>query len=424
MKKKTDLAGFAELIYEENGISRAQLAEKTHLVPSYITLLVRRLQRRGWLLEGAHTPSKGGRRRVLLHFQPELAHVIGVQFGRLNCRIVVTDFLGKVLNFKKMASEVANGQEHAISLVHHEIKRVLAQDPKIQGLAIAHTGVIDPTTGSVLLWPRVQGWRDVPLRKIFEDAYGLTTVVEDSSRTLALAEKRFGLGVGQKNFVCVHAGVGIGAAIFVNGQLYYGNDGVAGELGHTTIEEGGEMCSCGNRGCLEVSASGSAIIDKVRHALRQGVSSSLSSLAARDYEGLTIETIAAAAESNDRLCQTVLAEAGNHLGTALANVVNLLNPKRIILGGATPRAAKGLLLDPLLRSLKSRAFHRAVSSLEVMVSELGEEAPAVGACLIATKRILRDLCTKQGAGDLLAAGKTSATFPAGEALKTSTAPAE
>ena len=404
MKKKTDLAGFAELIYEENGISRAQLAEKTHLVPSYITLLVRRLQHRGWLLEGAHTPSKGGRRRVLLHFQPELAHVIGVQFGRIHTRMVVTDFLGKVLSFKKMASEVSEGQEHSVNLIHREIKRLLAQDTKIRGLGIAHTGVIDPTSGTVLLWPRVQGWRNVPLRKIFEDAYGLTTVVDDSSRTLAITERRFGLGAGQKNFVSVHAGVGIGAAIFVDGHLYYGNDGVAGELGHTTIDEGGELCSCGNRGCLEVSASGSAIIDKVRQALRQGVSSSLSPLAARDYEGLTIETIAAAAQSNDRLCQTVLAEAGTHMGTALANIVNLLNPKRIILGGTTPRAAGALLVDPLLRSLKSRAFHRAISGLEVMVSELGEEAPAVGACLITTKRILRDLCSKQGISDVVSSG--------------------
>ncbi len=393
MRKKADLFGFADLIHSESPISRAGLAEKTNHAPSYITHLTRRLQSRGWLIEGSHAPSKSGRRRVLLHFNPDIAHMIGVQIGRVHCRVVTTDFLGKALSFRRVASECSCGREYVMNIVHREIRHCLAQDPLIRGIGIAHSGVIDHGNGVVLLWHKAMGWRDVPLREIIRQEYGLTTLVEDSSRTLAIAEQRLGFGRGQRNFVCVHAGTGIGAAVFVDGQLYSGNDGLAGELGHTTIDEDGELCSCGNRGCLEVYASGWAIIQKVRKALEEGVSSSLAEFAAQGSENLSIEIIAAAAEAHDRLCERVLAEAGTHLGTALANLVNLLNPARIVLGGALPRVAKGLLLEPLLLSLRGRAFPRSASRLEVMVSELGEDAVAVGACLMTTRHILRDLCT-------------------------------
>jgi len=251
----------------------------------------------------------------------------------------------------------------------------------------------------VLFWPKVTGWHDVPLKQIFEKEYSLTSILEDSARTTAIAEQRFGYGKGQTNFIFVHAGVGIGAAIFVDGGLHSGHDGTAGELGHMTINETGPLCSCGNRGCLEVYASGSAIIEQVRMGIEQGVDSSLAGLAVNNFGSLSIESIVSAAESHDRLCETVLTEAGTHLGTALAGIVNLLNPARIVLGGTLPQAAKNLLTDPLWRSLRSRAFQRSLSRLEIEVSKLGEEAAAVGACFLAGEQILEDMCTAENVNE-------------------------
>jgi glucokinase len=164
---------------------------------------------------------------------------MGIEIGRVHSRIVVTDFLGKVLSFKKIASEVSCGEGHALKCIHGAIKDLLKGDRRIQGMGIAHSGVIDRASGTVLFWPKVPGWRDVQLRRAFVEEYGLITVMEDSARTTALVEQRFGLGRGQMNFVFVHAGVGIGAAIFVDGRLYSGCDGMAGELGHPTIDETG-----------------------------------------------------------------------------------------------------------------------------------------------------------------------------------------
>lgn len=389
--RKSELARLAKLIYAEGGVSRVDLAGKTNLAPSYVSSLVNRLQRKKWIIEGSHVASDRGRRKVLLHFNPDLAHVLGVEIGRVNSRIVVTDFLGKTLSFKKIPSEVSLGEEHALNCIHREIKDLLKQDSNIQGIGIAHSGVIDRARGVVLFWPKVSGWRDVQLRKAITEEYGLTTVVEDSARTTAITEQRFGLGKGRQNFVFVHAGVGIGAAIFVDGRLYPECDGIAGELGHTTIDETGPLCSCGNRGCLEVSASGSAIIQKVTAGLEQGVASSLTEIFLNNRGGISLEAIAAAAESHDRLCETILAEAGTHLGTALANTVNLLNPERIILGGTLPRVSKNSLMEPLKRSMRNRAFQRSVSQVEVVVSELGEDAAAVGACLLTANQLLESL---------------------------------
>jgi predicted NBD/HSP70 family sugar kinase len=253
--------------------------------------------------------------------------------------------------------------------------------------------MLDPGSGSTLIWSEVSGWRNVQLKRIFAEKYRLTTVVEDTARATACAEQRFGYAKGVTNFVFVHAGLGIGAAIFVDGHLYHGGKGLAGELGHTMTNENGPLCSCGSRGCLEIYASGSAIIDKVREGLERGVAANVTELAAGDHQDLSLEAIALAAQSHDRLSETVLREAGTHIGMALANVVNLLNPSRIIMGGILPRLTKNLLLEPLQQALRFRALQYSVADLDVVISELGEEATAVGVGILATEQIFDNLCT-------------------------------
>lgn len=390
--RSSDLIQFLKLIYAEGSISRAALAEKTRLAPSYITVTIRQLQEKGWLLEGERVRSHAGRRRRLLHINPELAHLLGIEIGRAYSRIVVTDFLGTVLSRKRISSQVSKGRDHVLGLIHPEVKAFLQHDPRVQGIGIAHSGVIDPVGGSVLFWPEVQGWRDVPLKQIFEGEYGLLTVVEDSVRTWAKAEQQFGQGRGHSNFVCIDIGLGIGAAIFVDGHPYVGASGLAGELGHTTIDENGDLCSCGNRGCLEVVSSGAAIINRVRSALEKGVGSILGENSTSSSENLSIQSIVTAAKAHDRLCELILREAGTHLGTALAGLVNLLNPETIILGGAVPRAATNLILEPLLGTLKARAFQQSVNRVDVAISQLTDDATAAGAALAVAERTLEDLC--------------------------------
>ena len=213
MKRTLNLADLLIFIYSGTDISRRSLVEKTQFAPSYITTVVRNLLKRGLLLEGGSAPSKGGRRRVLLQVNPELAHLVGVEIGTANCRIVVTDFSGRVLSFKKFPSEASSGKDRALELIHQEIRCILKQDARIGGIGIAQSGVIDRERGTVLFWPKVQGWKDVPLKQIFETEYGIPTILEDSSRTRGIAEERLGQAKGLSNFICVNIGMGLGCGV-------------------------------------------------------------------------------------------------------------------------------------------------------------------------------------------------------------------
>ena len=387
--KRSETLKVLRLIYDELLISRTELAKHTGAAPSHISSIVRMLLKQGVLQEAGFAPSDGGRRKVLLQINPNLKHLIGIDIGTANCRVVVADLLGNVQSLKAFPTEISRGADYVLAQIHNEIGTLLRANPHIEGIGVASSGVIERSTGTVLFWPKVVGWKNLRLKEILEREHGLPVAVEDSTRAMAIAERRFGGGKGLNNFVFVSVGMGIGSAIFVDGRLYVGQEGLAGELGHTTIDETGEPCSCGNRGCLEVFASGSAIINKVRSGLQQGVSSTVAEIVENGRE-FSVEDVVAAANAQDRLSERILSEAGTHLGTALGSIVNLLNPQKIIIGGAVPQSAQSFFLDPMLRAMKSRAFQQSLNCLEVTLSPLGPDAAAVGAVIIIASKLLSE----------------------------------
>lgn len=390
--RKTDPFNLLRLVYTNGPLSRTDIAERVEVAPSYVSGIVSQALQRGLVLEQGFVPSKGGRRRILLGINPGLAQMIGIDFGRRNIRIVVADFAGKILDYRPFGWEASKGRDHVLQLVDTVLKDLLPKYPAIAAIGIAHSGVISRQEGKVLFFPQVSGWEETPIKQMFEKQYGFPTVVEDAVRAMATMEHRFGYGKDRRNFVYMSVGMGIGSAIFVDGRLYAGNDGLAGELGHVTVREDGGLCSCGNRGCLELYASGSAIIEMVREALRQGVTSSLTDEVGSKLDELSVEQIATAAQSHDRLAERILSEAGSYLGAALATVVNLLNPERIILSGKVPRATEKILLDSLLYNLRHRALPQSTKDLDVIVSQFGDDAAAVGAVLLAGEEVLESRC--------------------------------
>ncbi|HLH36090.1 MAG TPA: ROK family transcriptional regulator [Alloacidobacterium sp.] len=387
--RRDDLLLILERIFDQSEASRTELAEQTKFAPSYVSALVSELRRRGLVEEGDRSPSRAGRRRVLLHITPDLGHFVGIRIGRANTRIVVTDFLGRTLSVKRVETETSRGERHVLDLIDREISAAIENDGVVKGIGIAMSGVIDHNSGTVLFWPKVAGWNDIPLRKMIEAKHKLPVVLEDSVRTMALAEAKFGGGNGRKDFVYIVVSMGIGAAIFIDNRLYLGAKDLAGEFGHTTIDQHGELCSCGNRGCLEVYASGSAILKAVNDGLQHGVHSSLAPANPGEVNNrVSIEAIVQAARTGDQFARTVLWEAGLHLGTGIASIVNLLNPETIVLGGEVPRAAKNYLLRPLLHSFRARAFHRSVQDFKISISRLGGEAGAIGAAVQIASKLL------------------------------------
>ena len=330
-----------QLIHAKCNISRIALSKETRLSAASITAIVQNLIDKGLVVESGHNSSALGRKPVSLRLRDDAGFLVGVDLGSFYTRVVITDLRGTPIYQQESETGMSDGRDVVLSrtlkTIHKSMDRSKAPRDGFKGIGIGHSGVIDVTKGLVLSFPRpgqMAEWKNVPLRDIVEREFGLPCLLEDSVRAIATAEKYFGLGAGLSDFIYVDVGMGIGAAIFLDGKLYRGPGGSAGEFGHMTVDEHGPLCCCGNYGCLETLASCGAIIQSVKSAIEKGVDSKVRELAQGDLNRISIEMVGQAAMQNDSLSFRVLHEAVSHIAVALADVVNLLNPHVLIFGGA------------------------------------------------------------------------------------------
>lgn len=386
------------LIHAGSNYSRLDLARKTGLSPALITSIVRDLIERKLVSEAPAVSSLVGRRPIPLEIRSDAGFVIGVDIGSFYSRVLIADMKGQIVHKEQIETGIPDGRVRVLQRVFDCVQRVIAASKvnrdTILGMGIAHSGVIDTEKGLVLSFPRpgqMAQWKNVRLQAIFEDEFHMPCLLEDSVRTMAAAERHFGLGRDVDDFLFIEVGMGIGAAIFIEGKLYRGGGGKAGEFGHITVDENGPLCSCGNNGCLESVASCAAIIQAGRLAIERGVDSRIRDLAGGDLNQISIEVIAQAAAENDSLAFRVLQEASSYIARGLADLVNLLNPRLIIFGGALFRAAPQLLADPLRRVIRQRSLEKSSNDVQLRISPLGGEAGAFGASRMIAVRALDDL---------------------------------
>ena len=259
-------------------------------------------------------------------------------------------------------------------------------DPsQLDSISLAVAGAIDSERGLVTSSPHLPGWHDVPLRDIVKGKYRVNTFLLNDASAAALGEHRFGVGRGVANLILLTVGTGIGGGIIINGRLYDGPCGSAGEIGHMTIDVNGQSCKCGNIGCLETLASGTAMAEEARRRIAHGESSSLVELVGGKIEDITAEKIGVAARSGDSLALDVIARAGAYLGVGMVNLVNIFNPEMIVVGGAVANLGD-LLLDPARQAVKERAFRLSAQSVRIVSAQLGDEAGVYGATAFALEQ--------------------------------------
>lgn len=381
------------LIYDQNQISRSQLAKRTGYSNFLVSKLTERLLKNGLICELGSGESSGGRRPALLSVNPRIGYLVGVHLGAINLRAVVTDLCGNVLTWHTDRSRVDQGPEkalqHLVSVVNGILKEAHVSHRKLLGLGIGIGAVSDRQSGVTISWPRVPSWVNVPVRRMMEEEFCTLVDVDDVSRTMALAEKRFGKARDTNEFIFVGLGAGTGAALFLGGKLYTGKGGFAGEFGHTTIDEQGPLCSCGNRGCLEALVSASAVIRQAQEALSAGLSAQLYQITQRRGGELSLESVAQAAEANDRFCLSLLSQISAHVATGVTSLINLLNPELIILGGGLIAATGKWLLPSIQRTVLERAMPNAARQVILELSELKETDWARGATLLVAHRALQ-----------------------------------
>ena len=313
--------------------------------------------------------------------------IVAVDIGGTKIMTAVFSNDGQILA-KDVCPTIANeGVDAVIERLKSSIGNLLNQHKlsasRLAGIGIACAGGIDSASGIVVTpSPNLPGWSDLPLRDIIEERFGVDTCVLNDASSAALGEQRFGAGQGAKNLVLVTLGTGIGGGIVIDGELYLGARGSAGEIGHMTVDEGGPICGCGNTGCLEVMASGRAVAREAIRRISQGEKSSLTEITGGMAESITTEQVAAAAAESDSLALDVFSHAAHYLGVGLVNIVNIFNPEMIILGGGMAEL-DSLYVEPARKMVKERAFSISTQQISIVNAEHGNEAGVYGAAAYA-----------------------------------------
>ncbi len=377
-------------IRECGPISRTKIAKVFKLSAATVTKYVNGLIQTGVVKEDGWESSKGGRMPVLLRIVPEATYAIGVDLGGANLRVVVVNLESNVVAKIRKKTNADEGRDRVfrrvIDAIYEAIELSKIGKDKIKGISVGMAGLINHEKGVCLYCPNIEGWENVPVKRLVEEEFAIDTSVEDSSRVMALAEHWLGVARGIDNFIFVNVGVGIGCAIFIHGELYRGIGGIAGEFGHMTIDEAGPRCNCGNYGCLETLASGPAISRRARQAIKEGVVSLIEKLVEGNLENITPEIVVEAVRRGDKLAFNIMEKTGEYLGIGIANMINIFNPELIVIGAGVSRAGN-ILLEPLKRTVKTRALQLSYSMTNIKVSQLGDNAGALGAAIMVLKDI-------------------------------------
>ena len=271
---------------------------------------------------------------------------------------------------------------HIVSAIERTILPKGIALSQLCGVSIGAAGAIDLGKGIVTLSPNLPGWRDIPLRDIITERLGIKTWLVNDTNAAALAEHQLGAGQGIGNLIYLTLGTGIGGAIILDGKLYTGACGSAGEIGHMTVDVNGLGCKCGNIGCWETLASGTAVAREAVARVSRGESSSLTKMAAGKIESITAESVALAARGGDCLARDVINKAASYLGAGLVSLVNIFNPEMIIIGGGVVKMGD-LLLEPARQIVMERAFPVSAAAVCIVPGQLGDDAGMLGAAIFA-----------------------------------------
>ena len=375
-----------EILKSTRILSRPELAQQTGLSRATIALLMEDLLRVGVAHHVGLGDSTGGRPPALLEFNPEAAYAIGAAMRDHQWRIVITNLDAKVIHrldapLRSVAPEdpVAALQEGLTQLLDK-----IERSKVLPALGLGTPGLVDMPSGIIKTAVDV-GWFEVPIRELAERATGMPTLVANRSKVGALAEYWFGANEGPHDLIYISIGTGVSAGIVHAGELYMGFNSSAGELGHVTILPDGPLCRCGNRGCLQQLVSEPAIADRARVQLRVNSDTLLARLAGNYPERVTAEMVFSAAGQGDALALELVAETARYLGIAIATLVNLFNPQRIILGGPVGQMS-GVMLPMLQDEVRKRALSYPLSVAQILPSTLGADANAVGAAALVLRQ--------------------------------------
>ncbi|MDD9379530.1 ROK family transcriptional regulator [Streptomyces sp. ZAF1911] len=346
-------------------LTQAEIARSTGLSAATVSNIVRELKEAG-TVEVTDT-SAGGRRARSVSLSGDAGIVIGVDFGHTHLRVAVGNLAHQVLAEESEPLDVdaswVDGFDRAEALVGRLVEGIGIGRDKVIGVGLGVPGPIDVESGTLGSTAILPGWAGINPRRELSQRLGVPVYVDNDANLGALGELVWGSGRGVKDLAYIKVASGVGAGLVINGQIYRGPGGTAGEIGHITLDESGPVCRCGNRGCLETFAAARYVLPLLQSS---------------HGPELTMERVVELARDGDPGCRRVITDVGRHIGSGVASLCNLLNPSRVVLGGSLADAGE-LVLAPIRESVGRYAIPSAARQLSVLTGSLGGRAEVLGA---------------------------------------------
>lgn len=382
--KEFNETSLLELIRVNKQISKADLAQLTGLSATACGIIVSNLLEKGYIREAGIGVSKGGRRPNLYELNPNSYFSIGVDIDVDYIRFILMDITGQIEYKAQISSSYNQSVDESIKLIESKINEIISQygisKDRLLGIGVSIPGMVDNITHEIIFAPNLR-WERVDLEHMMASIGSFSIYVDNEAMCSAICENWIGCCIDEKDFVCINMKSGIGSSIFAGGDLYRGCCGSAGEIGHIMVDQNGPRCACGNYGCLETLVSTKSIVEKAQKLIRQGLITSF-----EDIETITFDDIINLVKSGNEAAKVILIEAAGYLGLAVANLINTINPSKIVLGKELVK-----FTEDISEYLKSIAFAKAlkypVSRVEIVNSELGEDTSALGAAIIPLKKL-------------------------------------
>ena len=303
---------------------------------------------------------------------------LAVDFGGTNIRAAIVDRRGTIVNRHSAPTLANEGRDAVLGRVIETIEEVSESEDmeSLAGIGISQPGPTEPETGVLYAAPNLPGWGGLALTAVLTERFSLASNAANDANAAAIGVHRFGNGRGSTNMIYMTVSTGIGGGIIIDGRLYVGSRGFAGDIGHIQIDADGPRCGCGNTGCLEALSSGTAVARIARESLAAGEKSALIDLSGGDPNNVTAEMVAETARSGDLLGQRIFAEASRNLGIGIVGLIHAFDPDLIVLGGGLTQQFD-LLLRGVTKEVKRRVLGKDQDKLDSLVKTRFEEVPAL-----------------------------------------------
>lgn len=365
----------------------ADLTKELHISVPTITKLVSELVAEEIVVDNGKVETSGGRRPNVYGLANSAIYFAGMDIGRDHLRLVITDLKNNIILSKTEDNFELNDSQASLDRICTLLVNFLdgcgIDRNKILGAGVCIAGRVNPVTGRSYLYFTSQ---ERSLREIIEERVGIRVLLENDTRARCYAEYSAGNTRDENDILYLHLGRGVAIGIVMDGKLYYGKSGFAGEFGHTPFFNNEIICACGKKGCLETEVSGIAIEEKIVALIRKGVNTSLREKYERG-ETIHIDDIIATAKKDDNLCIELISEAGEKIGKSIAFLINIFNPELVIIGGNLAAAGDYLML-PLKSATNKYSLNLVYKDTKFRLSRMGADAGALGAAMLIRNKII------------------------------------